>query len=76
VSTPISPRSHSISDANKRQPQRFGPRIHEVARYMASQIEPAHLEEIDKLFPGLSVHDLVGATALVQALRMDVEGNA
>ena len=59
-----------------RRPERFSARIHEVARYMASQIEPANLQQIDELFPGLTVHDLVGATALVQAMRLDVEGNA
>jgi hypothetical protein len=59
-----------------RRPERFSARIHEVARYMASQIEPANLQDIDEKFPNLSVHDLVGATALVQALRMDVEGHA
>jgi len=59
-----------------RRPERYSARIHAVARYLASRIEPANLQQIDELFPGLTVHDLAGATALVQALRMDVEGHA
>jgi hypothetical protein len=64
-----------------RQPERFGPHVPAIARFLVmSALEPVDelslLEEINRRWPHLSLHDYLGARVLVAAMRMDVEGHA
>jgi hypothetical protein len=78
----MNPRRHPISDsahAQGRQPQRFGPHVPDIARFISTAIEPDSLgllQEIDQRWPNLSLADYLGARALVAAMRMDVGGHA
>jgi hypothetical protein len=67
--------------AQGRQPERFGPDVRALARFLAtSLVEPADslglLQEIDRRWPGLSFRDFMGARVLAAALVMPTEGSA
>jgi hypothetical protein len=64
-----------------RQPQRFGPHVPALARFMVvSTVEPtdslSFLTEVDRRWPGLSFRDFMAARVLAAALVMPVEGRA
>jgi hypothetical protein len=64
-----------------RQPERFGPHVPAIARFIATgAFEPDQtlslLEEINCRWPNLSFRDFFGARVLAAAMRMETEGNA
>ena len=62
------------------RPQRFGPDVPALARFLATAIELADtlsfLTEINRRWPGLSFRDYLGARVLAEALVMPTEGHA
>lgn len=74
------PHPISVSDADGRQPQRSGPYVPAVARFVietcASADSVEFLVEINRRWPDLTFRDFMGAMVLTEAMVMKTEGHA
>jgi hypothetical protein len=88
---PGEPRDVSIADGGYGSPNTpphpdgqvrhhvFGPPVIDVARFLATETGAdvvSLMIEVDRRWPGLSVHKLLGAFELAQALAMQPRGSA
>jgi hypothetical protein len=66
--------------ASGNAPQRFGPHVPEIARFLAeagaTADSVAFLVEIDRRWPGLSFRDFLGAAVLAEAFALKTAGTA
>jgi len=60
--------------------RRYGPPVAEVANYMAPSVGCDNLIDllhaVEDRWPGLTLHDLIGAMVLAEALAMQPRGRA